>query len=636
MKYTPASVLLLLAAFLCTASAQDPAGPWWQNFWWTGTQTMERGAYRGTGAFLRVAKGSNISVSPGCMVEGLRAVDLGDVKWNARDSIFLDGAMALGLGAKLDAADCLFQNFEISRTSRTENDLWSMSLAYDNCVIAVKFMPKIFSVTSFSVRASHCTFLDISLPGILYKNDPAREAQSEELKFANCRFIRCEVPESFLAATVDCVFEDCTFLEKREDWSKATKPIQVNAAVAGRLPLSYVNWNLKVAFKLTQIPGAGATIKYTYANHRLAYAEARSPGEIHVLGTIKNQPPPAVAAAPTATTEPPSAPAPAAPPQISAEAQEQTAQLVKTHRNNLVFVSGSNGSGSGFLAKFGAGTFLITNAHVAAGVKGAGFKTLQGDAVKAGAAAVAVGHDIFLMQASAAQPLEIMTGVDENTSIGDEIVVLGNAEGAGVINTIVGRIVGVGPNLVEVDAPFKPGNSGSPIIHIKSGKVIGAATYLTIRKFDSATKQPVKEPIVRRFGYRLDSIKSWQPVQWPAFLAQAQEMETIEGLTDDLVKFLTVLGNGKISSSLQTNAAIKSRIDAWQTSRSRGLSLRDRQNVDQNFISYLKVTCQADITAAHPRMTYDYFQRQLTEQESGRKEIADIFDKIIKDIQTGR
>lgn len=334
----------------------------------------------------------------------------------------------------------------------------------------------------------------------------------------------------------------------------------------------------------------------------------------------------------TALGQQPSASAPV----LQGTPQEITAELVKLHRNNLVFVNGSNGSGSGFLAKYGTGIFLFTNAHVAAGVQGAGFKTLQGDQVKVGAAAVAVGHDIFLMQSTAAQPFEVMLGVDENAAIGDDIVVLGNAEGAGVINTIMGKIVGVGPNLVEVDAPFKPGNSGSPIIHLKSGKVIGLATYLTIRKFDSATKQAVKDPIVRRFGYRIDSVKKWQPVQWPTFMAQARQVEGIEALTDDLVKFLNNLGGGKIDSSLQANSQVKNRIDSWLGSRNKNMSLRDRQNLDQNFISYLKVTCQSDIIAAHSQLTYDYFQRQVAEQERGRKEIAEIFDKIIKDIQSGR
>lgn len=322
---------------------------------------------------------------------------------------------------------------------------------------------------------------------------------------------------------------------------------------------------------------------------------------------------------------------------LSPEMQAAAAELVKTQRNNLVFVSGTDGSGSGFLAKYGTRTFLLTNAHVAAGVRGAGFRTLQGDKVQIGVASVAVGHDIFLMQATAPNPpLEIMTGVEENTSIGDEIVVLGNAEGAGVINTITGRIVGVGPNLIEVDAPFKPGNSGSPIIHLKSGKVIGAATYLTIRDVDSATHQPMREPIVRRFGYRIDSVKNWQPVQWPSFFAQQAELEKIEALTEDLIKFLNDLKDGQVSSNLHTNPAIKTRIDAWLAAKTRGLSQRDRLSVDQNFLSFLKVTCQSDITAARSRMTYDYFLRALREQEQQRAQIADVFDRIVKDLQNTR
>ncbi len=369
-----------------------------------------------------------------------------------------------------------------------------------------------------------------------------------------------------------------------------------------------------------------------------AFTRALLPEEIATLVSIRVPISPEVAMnspAPFPTTLPPQ---PAAPTGPSAESAAATAELVKTQRNNLVFVSGTDGSGSGFLANYGHRTFLFTNAHVAAGVRGAGFKRLQGDPVQIGSASVAIGHDIFLMQAAATSPpLQIMMGVDENTSIGDEIVVLGNAEGAGVINTIMGRIVGVGPNLIEVDAPFKPGNSGSPIIHLRSGKVIGAATYLTIRKFDSATNQPVKEPIVRRFGYRIDSVKAWQPVQWPAFFTQAQDLEAIEKLTADLITFLEDLArDSRVSSAQHTNPAIKSRIDAWLGSKNRRMSDIDRKTADQNFLSFLRITCQSDITAAQSRLTYDYFQRALGEEEKQRTQIADIFGKIIKEIQNAR
>ncbi len=331
-------------------------------------------------------------------------------------------------------------------------------------------------------------------------------------------------------------------------------------------------------------------------------------------------------------------PAVEAAPQPTAPSDPISRDLVKTYRNSLVFVTGAEGNGSGFIAVSGAANFLFTNAHVAAGIRGAGFKTLDGTAVQVGAAASAAGHDILRLQLGpGGKPFEIMQGVDENVTIDDEIVVLGNAEGAGVINTIKGKIVGVGPQLVEVDAPFQPGNSGSPIIHLKTGKVIGVATYLTIKKYDAATKEVLKAPVVRRFGYRLDSVKVWQLVNWPLFFAQAAEMNKIETLTEDLGNFLIDLGkDGRVNSSAHTNPAIKTRIDQWLADKKKRLTAKDAANVDQNFLSFLRIACRSDISAAQPRLTYDYFQRQLGKEQLERNEIADIFDKIIKDIQSGK
>ncbi len=105
---------------------------------------------------------------------------------------------------------------------------------------------------------------------------------------------------------------------------------------------------------------------------------------------------------------------------------------------------------------------------------------------------------------------------------------------------------------------FQQVDSGSPIIHLKTGKVIGVAAYLTIRKYDSATKEPVKEPVIRRFGYRLDSATIWQPVKWDAFYAQSTELVAIEKLTQDFGVFIKDLAkNGTITRYLHTNPAIK-------------------------------------------------------------------------------
>jgi len=347
--------------------------------------------------------------------------------------------------------------------------------------------------------------------------------------------------------------------------------------------------------------------------------------------TIPGLPPSARPAFPALPAIPSVAPVP--PPAVSGEAND----IIKTYRGSLVFVTGE-GAGSGFIADLGGKNFLLTNAHVAAGVRAATFKTLEGTPVNVGTPAVAVGHDIFSMQAPAAgTPFEVMRDVSNNTAIGDDVVVLGNAEGGGVINTIMGHIVGVGPNLVEVDAPFQPGNSGSPIVHLKSKKVIGVATYLTIRKYDPATKEPFKEPVIRRFGYRIDSVKAWQVVTWPTSLTQATQMESIETLTKDLIMLIKDMAqNGHLTPGRHTNPAIKGPIDSWLNSRLRRMSVKDLATVDQNFVSYLKVASQADILNAQRTLTYDYFQRQLTDQQQERAEITRIFSKAVDSLKQDR
>ena len=338
---------------------------------------------------------------------------------------------------------------------------------------------------------------------------------------------------------------------------------------------------------------------------------------------------------------PPTSLPPATRPVASVEptTQQAASEIMRKHTGSLVFVSGTVGAGSGFIGQLRGTTFLFTNAHVAAGVKGAGFKTLEGTQVQLGTPAIATGHDIFLATLAPGKPaIEIMIGVDQNAAVGDGVVVLGNAEGGGVINTIIGKIVGIGPDRVEVDAPFQPGNSGSPIIHLKSGKVIGVATYLTIKKYDSATKEVLATPVVRRFGYRLDSVKKWEPVAWPAFYAQAGEMEKVEQLTADLEKFLIdIAKDSRVSLGVHNNPAIKPRIDQWQASKKgRSLSAKDLAQINLNFLAFIKSACRSDTTAAQTRMTYDYFQRQLTGEQQIRGERAEIFDKIIKDLEKER
>jgi len=323
---------------------------------------------------------------------------------------------------------------------------------------------------------------------------------------------------------------------------------------------------------------------------------------------------------------------PAPTPPIPARVQRSASDIIKAHHDSLVFVTGTQGAGSGFIAAIGTSDFLITNVHVTAGLHDAAFKTLDGIPIQGGAPSLAVGEDIFCMaRPPGGAPFEIMQNVDSNATIGDWVVVLGNAEGAGVVNTIIGRIVGIGPNLVEVDAPFVPGNSGSPIIHLNTGKVIGVATYALIDQYDLATDQKLKRPRIRRFGYRLDTVKGWQPVNWQAFNAQADRMDNIKTLTDDFYNFFfdLMFNKANLTPDWHGKSLIKSRVEDWSAVKSGHPSPEDAAEADANFISFLKTACQSDIAAAQGQITYDYFQRNLADQRLVRDQMAQAFERII-------
>ena len=301
------------------------------------------------------------------------------------------------------------------------------------------------------------------------------------------------------------------------------------------------------------------------------------------------------------------------------------AQLVKDYRDGLVFVEGKTGQGSGFIVDYKGQKYLFTNAHVMAGVRAPQFKLLDRSPVRVGAAVAAVAHDIVALGVlDGGTAIPCVESLDKEVSIGDAVVVLGNAEGAGVVNLLQGAIVGIGPNLVEVDAPFVPGNSGSPIIHLRSGKVIGIATYMTIRRSGDRTER------VRRFGYRLDSVQQWQPVDWTRFYAEADSMDKIEKTTAEFGVLLEDFNkNGKPTRSYNS-PAIRNAVDAFAASTRPASGKSDAEQGAERLLSSLRTASSRDVREAKVSIGYDFFKRQLENEMRDREEITKIFDQALK------
>jgi hypothetical protein len=298
--------------------------------------------------------------------------------------------------------------------------------------------------------------------------------------------------------------------------------------------------------------------------------------------------------------------------------------LIHDHGAALIIVKGEEGAGSGFICKSGTSAFLYTNIHVVADLLKPTFTRMDGVAAVINSGVLAAGRDIACLQVKNPpdNPLEVSKDFNDSVRIGDEVVVLGNSGGGGVVTAIKGAIEGIGPDRIEVSAKFVPGNSGSPIIHVKTGKVIGIATYLTMRNEDPGKGATVN---VRRFGYRVDNVPKWEGVDWNLLRQEADSVKQVQELTTDVFDFLRALRT-KQPPNFAT-ATLRQTATEWMKSlRSRQLNEEGRRAVTANFLRGMQRIVVADVLAVEPRLRYTYFRDEMREQHEVRKRLFDAFN----------
>ena len=176
---------------------------------------------------------------------------------------------------------------------------------------------------------------------------------------------------------------------------------------------------------------------------------------------------------------------------------------------NIVIIKGSRSSGSGFIAKFANTPVVISNVHVFIGNKKIKLMTTAGKVIDFKAIYFAKKYDLvfYILKnpEKVTSYLNIERNFETNVTTGSPVVVFGNSLGGNVATELPGEVQGIGPEIVEVSSKFVHGNSGSPIILKKTGKVIGVATFALKENPHWVTKG-TRFAGVRRFGLRVDKL----------------------------------------------------------------------------------------------------------------------------------
>ena len=336
---------------------------------------------------------------------------------------------------------------------------------------------------------------------------------------------------------------------------------------------------------------------------------------------------PAARAADTGGTEA-ATDATASPTRAQLKAMRQT--LTPDQINSLVLIEGDKGRGSGFIAKLHGQYFIVTNQHVLSGNTKFTITGMDGTVYPTkGPLYGAVDYDIAILKIPPAKyALEVMDDPLTATKPGDAVIVPGNADGAGVISQIHGMVLGAGPKLVEVDAKFVHGNSGSPIIHMASGTVIGVATYATkLAPDDLKTASGIKQ--IRWFGYRLDNIKQWETIDWDRFMEEGEALDRIKSVTDGLIGVLSGLNNPAVMDNDQISKAVL-QYEAEMQAAKLDRNVHAATQADAEFVERLHTVARDDndIKDFLSHNSYSYHANAAKEQEDTRAQIDQLLTTV--------
>lgn len=300
--------------------------------------------------------------------------------------------------------------------------------------------------------------------------------------------------------------------------------------------------------------------------------------------------------------------------QVDTSSNENSAEIPS---GALVVVSGDTGSGSGFMATIKGRVFFVTNIHVLGAARGAQITTVDGNEIVLGEVAyLSQNRDIAIVPVEWSGPvLKLSSSLRlDDVEIGQNVTVMGNSSGANVATRLNGKILGLGPEELEVSAKFVPGNSGSPIVHDSLGTVIAIASYLRDYSDDSKWTEDTDFNTIRRFGYRLDGDITWAQVSLNELYSQGEAYHRFEERTTAMWNISYMLTyESQLLTSYRDHESIGYLYDDISSDFNWGRGTSSAHNIQmlKRFLNNMTNEVQNDISETNRALKLGYYRKQF-------------------------
>jgi S1-C subfamily serine protease len=303
----------------------------------------------------------------------------------------------------------------------------------------------------------------------------------------------------------------------------------------------------------------------------------------------------------------------------------------------IAVIEGDRGTGTGFFCRDGDTTYLYSAAHVLSGNSRLKVKLRDGTVVrKFGSLEAAEGADLIRLPVNESVPkvLEIAaaSGV---AKVGTPVLASGNAGGGGTVGFEQGKVMGVGPESIEIDAQVIQGNSGGPIIHGDTHQVLGVVTHLTAERKDLWAKG-TRFADVRRFGCRLDRTWQWKQVPVDAFLKEGKAVLAVQEQSELM---LAAMQPGKWKDAVfqrqRENPLARdiAALQLWIDQNAQRASEMDRKKRLRSIFDGARHRSSAQM-AEFKCDGYTWFHRETGQQEiKTREEIEKAYDDALKEMR---